>query len=331
MTVLSRQGIIEYMQRKEDPLEIYTVKDKKRRDIGLHQINEESVDVRVGTRVGELDLLKLQEELVDVFVLDRIEYIYSGGINPVRNRAAIEKSTRILDLSDLSKYKVEREGQGDEGCYSWKVGTKDDKYVFSTRITKENEDDKKASGIILHPEVFSLRMLSTSMSDASLTARDAIESIREYIVAKEDQSLSNRVKGLFFKNEDSENLLKRLYFQLKVFSDKSHFSQYSFPSTRFCIVNTEECVHMPLDLTGHMSTKSSFARLGLSSNETSYQVRAGFHNNLVLELKNDGMIPLVLDVGQHVAELQFESLDRPVEKGYEENPNSTYKKGNLKF
>ena len=331
MTVLSRQGIIEYMERKEDPLKVYTVDEKgKCHSIPESQINANTVELCIGTKVGELDLHKLEEELDYVFPLDRKDYIYLGGINPDVDRKPIEKSTRILDLNKLDDFVVEKEEQGDKDCYSYKVKTKDG-YVFSTRIKKKDENDKKASGIILHPEIYYYRLLSSSMTDVALTIGETIGDVERYLISKQNQSLAERLKHLQIRDKQSPKILEKINRDLADLMDRVRSPNIKFPSSKFTLVWTNECLHVPLDLCGEIGTKSKFARLGGSSHLTSPDVHPGYQGNLALELENSGENPLTFFVDQHVAEIKFLKLDKPVDVGYSQDPKSTYKKDRFTF
>ncbi|MEM5778535.1 MAG: hypothetical protein QXD43_02700 [Candidatus Aenigmatarchaeota archaeon] len=317
MTVLSRQSIMEYMRREQDPLQIYSLENNVKKFIDKSQINSHSVNLSIGNKVGELDFFKLEEELSYVFLLDRKEYLYYGGINPDIDRKAIEKSLRILDLSNLNSYVIEKEGIGEKDCYSYKVKTTDG-YTFSTRIKIKNN---KASAIILHPDVFDSNLRYTHQIDVLKTMQKSLSLINSSL-----SLLEKSCKRKLSKNELKElksNIQKTDYISLAL-NEKIN-KGYEHPSASFSVVWTKEYVHMPRDLTATIQTKSKFARLGISVHPSSGKVDAGFCNQLALEFKNVGKNPVVMNISQAVAELQFEKLDKPTNLSYVERENSLYK------
>lgn len=326
MTVLSRQSIIEYMQREEDPLEIYTIdENNQKHNILESQINSHTVNLSIGNKIGELDLMKLVEEL-GIHFLDRIDYLGYRGINPNKDRESIEKSLRVLDLSNLDNYLVKEEGVGEKGVYSWLVKTKDEEYTFSTRIVK-NDDNKKASGIILHPERFRYHLEALEIKEFCLTTIDSFNEIANYLSLLQ-KNLKNKKKPDLNGLETKRQKLKHLSLELK---RKIITPRYTLPSTSFTLLWTKERVHVPLDLTATIQTKSKFARLGVSSHPSSGRVDAGFDNHLALEFKNVGYSPVVLYVGESAAELQFHKLDKPTELSYSQRKNAFYKEEKITF
>lgn len=330
MTVLSRQSIIKYMQRKKDPIEIYTVdENRQKHSISKSQINSSTLNLTVGNKIGEIDSFKLARGLEEkgVHPLDVIDYLYYGGINPTRDRDIIEKSKRVLDLSKLDDYSVEKEAQSDRGCYSWLVKAKDGMYTFSTRITKDKEDDKKASGFILHPVSFHINQQVTDIRKALACVQDGFENVIGYFSYLQE-GLKNGKKINLKKLETERKKLENISYALK---DKILFQKSPLPSASFTTVWTNHYVKIPLDLTAKIETKSSLARLGLSAHHSSGKVDPGFHNQLALEFKNDGVQPITLMIEDPVAELEFHKLDKPTELGYSQRPDALYKKGTIGF
>ncbi|MBN2203281.1 MAG: hypothetical protein JW700_03810 [Candidatus Aenigmarchaeota archaeon] len=329
MTVLSRQTIIEYMGRDDDPLKVYTEENGKEIPIPLDQINSHTVNLSIGTEVAELDMNRLVEEITldnpkDVPNFNIMDFRGYGGINPYEHREAIKKSTRLLDLSKLDDYIVVKEAQSDFGkCYSWVVSTKDDKYQFQTRITKENDEDTTASGIILHPVSY----------DYMLRYVHAMESSRK--VLDHDKRLIELAQARLENTKVNKNVLKSelelLLRENKAISNSLRFHTYSSPSASFSDIYTKEFVRLPNDVSGVLQTKSKMARLGISSHPSSGKVDAGYDGSLVLEYKNIGNIPIELKIGNAVAELEFHKLDKPTNMGYSERKDSLYKKNKLGF
>lgn len=78
---------------------------------------------------------------------------------------------------------------------------------------------------------------------------------------------------------------------------------------------TLEYFKMPLDVMGYVIGRSSWGRLGLIVATATF-IDPGFKGVIVLELANDGEIPLALYPGVRIAQLVFHKVDRRV-AGYE--------------
>lgn len=325
MTVLSRQSIIKYMQRSKDPIEIYTTsKSGKKCNVPLKCINSNSVNLSIGSTVEEMDHLILMDKLSkvkDIFYLDQNDYLSSLGIHPIEDRKQIEQSIRTLDLYNLGEYHLEKEPVGEAGkMSSWRVMSKDEKYTFRTRITKERDDDKKASGIIIHPEMYDF---NERFSRIYSKCHDVLK-LNEEILHCSILALSKLKNGKIPKKYLNE--MERLVEKNRGMKSLLELTTETSPSTSFTVCYTQEYLHMPLDLTGKLDTKSRLARIGVSVHPSSGKVDAGFNNQLALEIKNIGYVPVILNVGDPVAEVQFEKLDRPTNLGYEKRKDALYKK-----
>lgn len=80
------------------------------------------------------------------------------------------------------------------------------------------------------------------------------------------------------------------------------------------IGTTLEYFKMPLDVMGYVIGRSSWGRLGLIVATATF-IDPGFKGVIVLELVNDGEIPLALYPGLRIAQIVFQKLDRQV-SGY---------------
>jgi dCTP deaminase len=79
------------------------------------------------------------------------------------------------------------------------------------------------------------------------------------------------------------------------------------------IGTTLEYFKMPLDVMGYVIGRSSWGRLGLIVATATF-IDPGFRGVIVLELVNDGEIPLALYPGIRIAQLVFQKLDRAVKE-----------------
>ncbi|WP_169054838.1 dCTP deaminase [Azospirillum sp. TSA2s] len=71
----------------------------------------------------------------------------------------------------------------------------------------------------------------------------------------------------------------------------------------FVLAVTAEYLRMPADVTGLVCDKSSWARCGLSVQNT--VLEAGWHGEVTLELHNQSPRPLLLTAGQGIAQVLF--------------------------
>lgn len=248
---------------------------------------------------------------------------------------------RMLDLNKLDNYIVEKEAQSDSGCYSWRVRT-DDGYEFSARVVKEKEEDTRARGIILHPETYNymsrythmasvLKNMTTNNAKTLALSKGILYSMKK---RKRGPTRYPKRRSKFGKREPTrylENRLRLLKMENIAIRNRINFPEYRAPSASFHIIWTDEYVNLPNDVTGVIHTKSKMARVGISTHPSSGKVDAGFHNRLALEYKNIGRIPIVLNIGDGVAELEFHKLDKPTEVGYSQRKNSLYKKNVINF
>jgi dCTP deaminase len=83
----------------------------------------------------------------------------------------------------------------------------------------------------------------------------------------------------------------------------------------FRLIATVERFDMPDDLVGYVHDKSSWARRGLTVQNT--VIEPGWRGYLTLELTHHGETPLVIDHGVGIAQIVFHELDRPTERPYE--------------
>lgn len=79
------------------------------------------------------------------------------------------------------------------------------------------------------------------------------------------------------------------------------------------IGSTLEYFRMPLDVMGYLIGRSSWGRLGLLVATATF-IDPGFKGVIVLELVNDGEIPLALYPGIRIAQLVFHKIDTKVEE-----------------
>lgn len=80
-------------------------------------------------------------------------------------------------------------------------------------------------------------------------------------------------------------------------------------SGQVVLAQTKEHLTLPPDLCGILDGKSRHARIGLSVHSTASMIQPGFEGVIVLELTNNGKLPIRLRVGQRIAQLRFHRLD----------------------
>ncbi|MEZ5382626.1 MAG: dCTP deaminase [Microthrixaceae bacterium] len=84
----------------------------------------------------------------------------------------------------------------------------------------------------------------------------------------------------------------------------------------FALGHTLESMRLPDDVVGIVNGKSSLGRLGIQVHATAGFVDPGFQGVIVLELSNVATLPILLRPGMKVAQMVFQSLDRPAERPY---------------
>jgi dCTP deaminase len=82
----------------------------------------------------------------------------------------------------------------------------------------------------------------------------------------------------------------------------------------FSLASTVERFTMPNDLIARVADKSSWARKGLTVQNT--VVEPGWRGYLTLELANHGPNRLVIEAGSPIAQIIFEMLDEPTDQPY---------------
>jgi dCTP deaminase len=82
----------------------------------------------------------------------------------------------------------------------------------------------------------------------------------------------------------------------------------------FALASTLERFTMPDDLLARVADKSSWARKGLTVQNTI--IEPGWRGYLTLELANHGQNRLVIEAGSPIAQIIFEMLDEPTEQPY---------------
>jgi dCTP deaminase len=83
---------------------------------------------------------------------------------------------------------------------------------------------------------------------------------------------------------------------------------------KFALASSVEHFEMPLDLMAKVCDKSTWARKGLFVQTTI--IEPGWRGHLTLELTNQGFQWVQIKRGCPIAQIIFELLDEPAEKGY---------------
>lgn len=84
----------------------------------------------------------------------------------------------------------------------------------------------------------------------------------------------------------------------------------------FILASTIERVEIPDDLVAIVNGRSTFGRLGLTVHITAGYIDPGFRGNITLEIFNAGPHAIVLEPGERIAQLVFESLSSPAQRPY---------------
>lgn len=99
---------------------------------------------------------------------------------------------------------------------------------------------------------------------------------------------------------------------------------YVIHPNEFVLASTLEWVEWSDDLAARVDGRSSLGRLGLVIHSTAGHVDAGWRGVLTLELRNIGMVPILLYPKMRVCQLIFEELSSPAEQPYTKKPGAKY-------
>lgn len=88
---------------------------------------------------------------------------------------------------------------------------------------------------------------------------------------------------------------------------------------------THESLTLPADIVGWLDGRSSLARLGLMVHVTAHRIDPGWQGKIVLEFYNSGKLPLALRPLMTIGALNFERLNSPVARPYNQRKGAKYK------
>ena len=129
----------------------------------------------------------------------------------------------------------------------------------------------------------------------------------------------------FLVNPFNEEMLQpnsvdlTLGWELKTLGGKSidlRCGSYKIKPHEFLLGSTEEKIHIPYDLCGHIDGKSSLGRLGLFVHVSSGFIDSGFTGNVTLEIYNCSDKEFELCKGMKICQIIFETLTSPVMRPY---------------
>lgn len=91
---------------------------------------------------------------------------------------------------------------------------------------------------------------------------------------------------------------------------------YVIHPNEFVLGSTYEWVEWSDDLAARIEGRSSLGRLGLVIHSTASHIDAGWRGVITLELRNIGMVPILLHPKMRICQLMFEPLSSPAETPY---------------
>ncbi|MEX1112975.1 MAG: dCTP deaminase [Patescibacteria group bacterium] len=92
----------------------------------------------------------------------------------------------------------------------------------------------------------------------------------------------------------------------------------------FVLATTIEKIELPNDIAGRLEGRSSLGRMGIVIHSTAGHFDPGFAGNIVLEVTNIGVVPVLLYPGMRFCQMVFEQLSSPVETSYAKRKSSKY-------
>lgn len=99
---------------------------------------------------------------------------------------------------------------------------------------------------------------------------------------------------------------------------------YVIHPSEFVLASTLEWVEWNDSIAARIEGRSSLGRLGLIVHSTATHIDAGWRGAITLELRNIGMIPILLYPNMRICQLMFEPLSSPAEQPYYSKPGAKY-------
>ena len=99
---------------------------------------------------------------------------------------------------------------------------------------------------------------------------------------------------------------------------------YAIHPNEFVLASTLEWVEWGDDLAARVEGRSSLGRLGLVIHSTAGHIDAGWRGKITLELRNIGMVPILLYPTMRVCQLIFEPLSSVADQPYHKKPGAKY-------
>lgn len=99
---------------------------------------------------------------------------------------------------------------------------------------------------------------------------------------------------------------------------------YAIHPNEFVLGTTLEWVEWDDNLAARIEGRSSLGRLGLVIHSTASHIDAGWRGNITLELRNIGMVPILLYPKMRIGQLIFEPLSSPAEVPYHKKASAKY-------
>ena len=100
---------------------------------------------------------------------------------------------------------------------------------------------------------------------------------------------------------------------------------YVIHPNEFVLASTLEWVEWADDLAARIEGRSSLGRLGLVVHSTASHIDAGWRGNITLELRNIGMVPILLYPKMRICQLMFEPLSTAADVPYHKKAGAKYR------
>ncbi|KUJ72173.1 dCTP deaminase [Thiomicrospira sp. WB1] len=123
-------------------------------------------------------------------------------------------------------------------------------------------------------------------------------------------------------SEDRQAILDKIMGEEIVIDDGQAF--FLHPG-ELALASTHESVRIPDDLVGWLDGRSSLARLGLMVHVTAHRIDPGWEGQIVLEIFNNGKLPLALRPGMDICAINFETLSSAAIKPYNKREDAKYR------
>ena len=139
------------------------------------------------------------------------------------------------------------------------------------------------------------------------------------ILIKEDIAMACKEHELIIEPFEESHLqpssydisVSQVLMDRDVFRD---FDEVNIEHLQFINLVSEARFEFPLDITGHISFRTTYRKMGLLTDLG--RIEAGWKGRLIVETFNASKLPIVIKRGDRIATVEFIRLAKPVSSSY---------------